>query len=483
MRTLAFQDYPDRSLDSLTAFLSDCRERARESGGFQIASISLRVRNIDPLAVLESIFEPQEWHFYLERGAEGWALAGADEVVSCRLAGPERFRRAREFVRDILERTVVIGDLELPFSGPHFFGGFTFFDSPGAGSPFPGGALFLPRWQVSRSTGGHCAVANVKVAPEADIEALAKKVWGAHARFSAFDYAAPERNNSVVELSRADPSAPGREVVRDGALSFRDAVTDALEEIHRGRYRKIVLARAVDLSLDREINPLHALNGLRLRHPECYGYSLANGRGQSFIGASPERLLRVRGGRLFTEALAGSAARGQGAAEDAYLGEKLFRSEKDLREHALVLESVCRRLRGAGLDPEPAEAPRLLSLPNVRHLQTPVEAPLPETVDIFTLLSVLHPTPAVGGTPRDAACAAIPRYEPFDRGLYAGPVGWVDYRGEGEFTVAIRSALIGEGRARVFAGAGIVEGSDPEAEWRETELKFRTLLEALTPPG
>ncbi len=482
MRTLEFQDYPDRSRDSLAAFLNDCRKRAREKGRFQIASISLQVRNIDPLAVLESIFAPHEWHFYLERGEEGWALAGADEVVSCQVEGPERFGLAREFVREVLENTVAIGDLEVPFSGPHFFGGFTFFDTPGEGSPFPGGALFLPRWQVSRSVEGNCAVANVKVTPEADVEVLADTVWRAHARFSAFDYTAPAGESVPASSEGFSPGLRHREV-RSGAMTFREAVAGALEDIGRGRYRKIVLARAIDLSLGKAINPLHALNDLRLRYPESYGYSLANGRGHSFIGASPERLLRVRGGRLLTEALAGSAPRGQGAAEDVLLGEKLLRSDKDLREHALVLDSVCRRLRAVGLAPESAPVPRLLSLPNVRHLHTPVEAPLPESVDLFTLLSTLHPTPAVGGTPREAACAAIPHYEPFDRGLYAGPVGWVDCRGEGEFTVAIRSALVGGDLARVFAGAGIVEGSDPEAEWRETELKFRTLLEALARSG
>ncbi len=476
MEVLPLENYANRDRSSLEKFLVDCRETARAKGRFQVASISLRVREIDPLAVLESIFEPGEWHFYMEKETEDWALAGADEVVSCRLEGPERFRRAGCFIREVLDNTLAIGDLEGPFAGPHFFCGFTFFDRPGAGSPFPGAALFLPRWQVARGAGGCCAVANLRIEPDSPVGELAEKVWRAHGKFSSFSYARsglPAAPSPVADgLARAVE-------VGDGLRDFRSSVERALRDIRAGRYRKIVLARALDLELNRALNPLHALNDLRMRYPSCHVYSLANGAGQSFIGASPERLLRVRDRRLWTEALAGSAPRGRGAADDACLGEELRNRAKDRREHALVLDSILRRLRQAGLAPQFAPEPQLLRLPNVQHLHTPITANLPDSFHLLDLLAPLHPTPAVGGTPRDAACGAIPELEPFDRGLYAGPIGWINARGEGEFTVAIRSALIDTDRARLFAGAGIVEGSDPQEEWNETELKFRSLREAL----
>lgn len=476
MRVLSLESYADRGRSSLEKFLVDCRDLARKKGRFQVASISLRVRQIDPLAVLESIFETGEWHFYMEKSADDWALAGADEVVSCRIDGKDRFERSKAFIQEILDNTLAIGDMEVPFAGPHFFCGFTFFDSPGEGSPFPGAALFLPRWQVARAAGGCCAVANVKVEAGSEVEPLAESVWRAHEKFSAFTYHQPERPASG-HAPRAEPALT--EEVSAGRGDFRFSVERALSDIRSGRYRKIVLARALDLRLDRALNPLHALNDLRMRYPSCCTYSLANGRGQSFIGASPERLVRVENGRMSTEALAGSTARGRSAADDACLAEELLNSPKDRREHAIVLESIARRLRELGLKPEFPPEPRLLRLSNVQHLHTPVEARLGTRFHLFDLLATLHPTPAVGGTPREEACPVISQLEPFQRGLYAGPMGWINARGEGEFTVAIRSALVDGDRARVFAGAGIVEGSDPRKEWNETELKFRSLLEVL----
>jgi menaquinone-specific isochorismate synthase len=183
---------------------------------------------------------------------------------------------------------------------------------------------------------------------------------------------------------------------------------------------------------------------------------------------------------MFTEALAGSAPRGQSASEDAALTRGLLQSEKDLREHRVVLGSITRRLADLGLKLEHAANPRVLALANVQHLHTPVSAALPAGVHILDLVERLHPTPAVGGTPRDRAVAAIKRLEPFDRGLYAGPLGWVDHRGGGEFFVGIRSALIDGRTATAYAGAGIVAGSDPQKEFAETELKFKALIEALT---
>jgi menaquinone-specific isochorismate synthase len=183
---------------------------------------------------------------------------------------------------------------------------------------------------------------------------------------------------------------------------------------------------------------------------------------------------------MHTEALAGSAPRGASASEDAAFARALLQSEKDLREHRLVFDSIVRRIADLGLKLEHADHPRVLGLANVQHLHLPVSAALPAGVHILDLVTRLHPTPAVGGSPREPAVAAITRLEPCHRGLYAGPHGWVDHRGGGEFFVGIRSALIDGHTAVVHAGAGIVAGSGAENEFAETELKFKALIEALT---
>jgi menaquinone-specific isochorismate synthase len=458
--------------DSLRAFLAQCAAIARADGRPQLVSISLAVEHLDPLAVLESIFEASELHFYAERPAQGFAVAGAEAVVDFTASGPDRFAAARDRIARILADTIAVGPLEESFAGPHFFFANSFAPTEPADAPFPALRFFVPRWQVARMGDSTVAVANLLITGDAPLDLIAGKVWKAHEKFRAFDYRSARGKDR--------PSAPqhAEEIGGDGA--YQRNVATALAEIDRGDYRKVVLARARRLTTPEEFHPLGVLNHLRQHYPSCYAFSIANGRGQSFIGASPERLVRVAGGRMHTEALAGSARRGNSASEDAALAQELLHSEKDVREHRLVLESIARRVADLGLKLEHASQPRVLGLANVQHLHLPISATLPAGVHLLDLVARLHPTPAVGGTPRDAALAALARLEPFSRGLYAGPQGWVDHRGGGEFFVGIRSALIAGRTATVYAGAGIVAGSSPEKEFAETDLKFQALTEALT---
>lgn len=456
--------------ESLRAFLLQCASLAKAAGRPQLVSISLAVDNLDPLAVLESIFDPSELHFYAERPAQGFAVAGAEAVLEFTAMGADRFKAARDHVAAVLADTIAVGPLEAPFAGPHFFFASSFEDTAPADAPFPALRLFVPRWQVARMGDDTVAVANLVVGADAPVDLLAAKVWKAHAKFRVFDYRSARRKDR--------PPAPEESQELGG--SYPAAVAQALEEIARGDYQKVVLARARRLRTAEAFHPLAVLNHLRQRYPACYAFSIANGRGQSFIGASPERLVRVAAGRMHTEALAGSAPRGESASEDAAFARGLLLSEKDRREHRLVLESISRQLADLGLKLEHADQPRVLGLANVQHLHLPISANLPAGVHILDLVARLHPTPAVGGSPRQAAVAAITRLESFARGLYAGPQGWVDHRGGGEFLVGIRSALVDGRTATVYAGAGIVAGSAPEKEFAETELKFKALIEALT---
>jgi isochorismate synthase len=205
--------------------------------------------------------------------------------------------------------------------------------------------------------------------------------------------------------------------------------------------------------------------------------------GRWFLGATPERLVRVRHGEVSAMALAGSAPRGQSPEDDRRFGEALLASAKDRVEHAIVVEMVRHSLSGACDAVSVAEAPALLKVSNVQHLHTPIAARLRGGSTIFDLIERLHPTPAVGGVPRAAALDWLRRREGLDRGWYAGPIGWIDGRHEGEFAVAIRSALLSRDEALLYAGCGIVAGSDPDAEYGESQLKLRAVLAALGANG
>jgi menaquinone-specific isochorismate synthase len=465
---------PERDKVALRVFMEGCRETAREKGHFQIASISLAVKHIAPLAVLESIYQPEELHFYVERAADQQALAGAEAVASATFSGAGRFEQAQAFADEIMDNTIVVGDLNEPFTGPHFFTAFTFDDTVPEGSAFPPATIFLPRWQVSRSKGKYGAVANIRVDPQADIEQLVARVWGAYQKFSVFDYKPEATGGAAVVVS----AVVSRSELVPG--SYQRAVTSALRDIEAGAYEKIVLARGVQLKADQPLQPLDVLNRLRERFSGCFTFSFGGGQGRSFIGATPERLLSIWNRRLLTEAIAGSAPRGATAGEDAKLARDLLESDKDLHEHACVRDSILRRLKSAGVDGRAEPIPQLLPLANVQHLRTAIEAEVGDEIHLLKILQELHPTPAVGGTPREAAVPRIAALEQMDRGLYSGVVGWFNHLNEGEMVVGIRSALIEGADACLYAGAGIVAGSTPEKEARETELKLGALLDALT---
>lgn len=470
MTILPIHPAENASPEALVAFLRQCREAARSDGRERLVSISLKVGALDPLAVLEAIFEPNELHFYAERPNIQTVIAGAEALLTHEASGPDRFASVQRFINDVLARTIAVGDVDAPFGGPHFFSAFTFLNEVESGEAFPSSRVFVPRWQVARAGDVTTAVANLLVAPDADLAALAERIWRAHGKFKHFNYeATPAAADDETRVSFQTTEAG----------DFRAVVAGGLSAIAEGAVKKIVLARAQDMEASVPLHPLRLLNGLRERFPECYSFSVANGRGHSFIGASPERLVRVSKGVLETEALAGSARRGVGASEDAALGSALLHSEKDLREHRHVLDSIVRRLSPLGITPEFPEAPVLRKLANVQHLHTPVTATMPAGIHLLDALAQLHPTPAVGGTPREEAVARIRTLEGFPRGLYAGAIGWMNARGGGEFLVGIRSALIEGNTARVYAGAGIIEGSDPDREFAETELKFRAMREAL----
>jgi menaquinone-specific isochorismate synthase len=263
-----------------------------------------------------------------------------------------------------------------------------------------------------------------------------------------------------------------------GLAAWRAAVEAALAAIGAGRLDKVVLAREAAVEAERPFPRAELLRRLR-RRPGGSTFVYASG---GFVGASPELLVRREGRIATSRPMAGTVARGDSAAAEADGLARLTGSPKEAVEHRLVVDAVADGLAKVA-DRVQVGRPEVVRLATVAHLATEITAeltgPLPTALE---LAGLLHPTPAVGGSPRDAALAAIAALEPFDRGRYAGPVGWVDRAGDGEWALALRCASLDGRRARLLAGAGIVPGSDPDAEWAETEHKLRAMLEVLLSP-
>ena len=276
----------------------------------------------------------------------------------------------------------------------------------------------------------------------------------------------PDPVGPVHVKSAADPGA------------YEEAVARAVARIKAGEFSKVVLAREVRAEAPRAHDSAALFGALRDLFPSCFCFCVGTPEA-AFIGASPELLVRRRGAGAQTVALAGSTRRSADPAVDSHLGEQLRRSAKNAEEHEIVARRIERALRPLAVWVERARAPELIRVANIQHLATPIHAQLAEAHSAVELAGVLHPTPAVGGEPNDRAVPAIAELEGFDRGWYAGPVGWMDAAEDGEFCVALRSALLRDRTAHLFAGAGIVADSDPAAELAETELKLNALLPLL----
>ena len=258
-------------------------------------------------------------------------------------------------------------------------------------------------------------------------------------------------------------------------VQWLHVVAEAIDLIQQGRLAKVVLARDYGVWSRQPLHPPRLLRYLHSRFPSCHTYSVAG-----LVGASPELLVRRREARFESVVLAGSAPRHPDPVADRAAGDALLDSKKDLWEHELAVRSVAESLEAIGVAPDVAREPRVLHLDNVQHLATDVDAEVPLSYDALRLAGVLHPTAAVGGTPTAEALEVIRRLEGMDRGRYAGPVGWMDADGDGEFAIALRCAELSGARARLFAGAGIVAESLPEAELEETRIKLGAMMGALT---
>lgn len=285
------------------------------------------------------------------------------------------------------------------------------------------------------------------------------------------------RLDAILER-RPDP-APQIDRPRYAGSSVPDvlwmqAVSEAISQIEGGLLEKVVLARDYALWSKFPIDSQRVLARLIERFPQCHVF-LVDG----LVGASPELLLHKQGRRVESVALAGSAPRGEDAESDRRLSAELLHSEKDRREHELAAASVAEVLASFCPTLHRPEHPELLALDNLFHLATPFVGTLGSDIPSIELVAHLHPTAAVGGAPRVTALELIRRLEGMNRGRYAGPLGWFDARGEGEWAIALRCAELSGARARLFAGGGIVKGSLPEAELEETRLKLRAMLSAL----
>ncbi len=452
----------------LYSFLAHCQENLLENEGRRIVSFAQQISPIDPLAVLQSLLKPDQFHFYWENPSKDEAIAayGAAEYLTTNSS--DRFLESKKFIHSCLKKIIRTGNTNLSNINPYFFCTFTFFPTVSQDfGAFPSATIFLPRFQIIRQNNQYILFINVAIEKHTSIEILTNKIT--------------EELRSINWSSRSFISFNNHQEFKHNfkqSDEFKAAVTSVLKFIANQQLRKIVLAHAIDVTLPKKFFLIDSLHRLRQAHPDCYIFSTGNGEDSYFVGASPERLISIKKRQLVTDALAGSAPRGKNTTEDKFFAKQLLKSGKERREHQVVSEFILERLGSLGLKPQKA-ALQLLQLSNIQHLWTPIYSQLPRNINPLDIVNLLHPTPAVAGLPTELAFQQIHRHETFDRSLYAAPLGWIDYQGNSEFIVGIRSALIKDNKARLYAGAGIVAGSNPDQEFAEVQLKLQSLLKVL----
>lgn len=445
--------------------IADARMRA-ETGRAAWLAVHGRLQ-ARALLALESA-EPHHWSWIGPDGvtwralgtAGAWEAGAPDEVATL----PDACRAA---LRDGVFGTATATAMARCFGGAAFDPA-----APGAplGAAMPLARFVLPRWLLRQAPDGQTeglALVGVEVGEQpADLQARAAAAWDALTA-----WAAGPAGPAMWHPAHPVP-APAAQAEWEGAVAA------AIKAIGRGEVAKVVLARAIPLRSEQPLPVLPVFAALAERSPGTFRFCVADGE-RAFLGASPELLFRVSGQAFSADGLAGTAPRGVTEAEDAALGAGLVASVKDQHEHQLVVAAIAEALRPLASSVAMPAAPGLKRLPTVQHLHTPITAVLEPHATLGALLAAMHPTPAVGGTPRREAMAMIRTLEVGDRGWYAGPVGWVG-RDEAEFAVAIRSAYLQGAQAAVMAGAGIVAGSVPAHEWAETARKAAPFVRLLT---
>ena len=439
-----------------------------------LVSITREVEVADPCATaFASRLAGDRW-FCWEQPDRGFALAGLGVAYEATSRGARRFAEVAEECLRLGDHPLREEPRALPAgAGPVWVGGFAFEPEGGSSSAWsslPPASLVLPQLSLCRRGERTFLTVNAVVRPGTEVERQVEELAG---RLAALRVDAP--------LPLFDPHPTAHTKIRSARppREFEAAVEGATSRIATGEMSKVVLAREVIVSAAAAHDPAALFGAMREQFPACFCFCCGTPEA-AFLGASPELLVRRAGAGVSTVALAGSTRRSSDPAVDDHLGEQLLRSDKNRREQQIVAERIVRALRPHAVWVEAAGEPEIVKIANIQHLATPVIAQLAEPRSAIEMAGLLHPTPAVGGEPWPAAAAAIADLEGMDRGWYAAPVGWMDATEDGEFCVALRSALLRDREAHLFAGVGVVAGSDPAAELAETEVKLGALLPLLS---
>jgi menaquinone-specific isochorismate synthase len=469
----------ETEIETLDSPAGTATARTGRGAAPRILTAAVRVQNPSPRAFLRAV--AGESRGFWARGERWAAHAGALATleVSADGAAVGRFRLVADGARvwTSAPRSDAPG-IDASLAGRlRFYGGFAFRDDhhpSGFWEAFPPALFVLPALELEGEGDGVARLRARAVVPA--------HLDPADALMDLQRTLVCAQEGMTERGPRRSPGEVAEERTEMGRVTWADAVGQALSEIAGGRFSKVVLARTLDVTTAEPLDPADVVHDLWRQNPRTHAFLFEPRPGRPFLGAAPETVATLRRGDFHATAVAGSTRRGESDEESRALAAKLLASAKDREEHAIARQDMVARLRSLAEDVRADEEPHVLTLARIQHLESEIRARVHGRT-VLELLEALHPTPAVCGYPRDAALEFLRGEEPFDRGWYAGPVGFFDEEGNGAFAPALRSAVAHGRTWRLFAGAGIVAGSRPELEWEETGIKFEPVLSALEASG
>lgn len=442
-------------------------QKTLKTNHIQLVSITKKTDAIDPLYFFEAAKKLEGDRTFWSSTADDFFMVGVGTAYKIEVS-ENRFEETDEQWLAVKDEALIHNPYQKPGTGLVAMGGMAFDPDKkrtALWEKFSDSEFTVASYMLTKYEDVYYVTANVQVAKDDQADELTKKV-NDDLDLLLRKPVKEVRKTAIVEKCEIEPN------------KWKETVNLATKQIQTSNIEKIVLSRELRIKLDRKAEITDVLHDLLAKQTNSFVFAFERSE-DCFVGATPERLIKIENDHLLSTCLAGTTPRGKTNEEDAALADELLHDEKNRREHDFVVKMIQKAISPYCTDVDVPNEPVIYPLKNLQHLFTPVSALVKPNVSMFDIIEKLHPTPALGGVPRLESLQFIREHELVDRGWYGAPVGWLDHNNNGEFAVAIRSGLIQGAEASLFAGCGVVKDSDPEAEYEETNIKFVPMLSVL----
>lgn len=453
---------------TLSSFLNKAKSNAIKSKQQQLISWTMKIDEVDLLSVFEASYETKKERLFWTNSTRDFAFIGLGSLIKL-VAHDDRFKSLQSEWEDILMTAMIENQYKEAGTGLTAIGGMSFdpLRKPAKlWKNYPTSQLTIPEYLIVKNKTDYYLTINKYIQANDNIEMILTEIARLKAIILESESTIDQVNQHVIAK---------QEIKKEQWLA---SVEEAVNTIKRNEANKIVLAREIRIKLNEPANIALILQNLLDRQANSYIFAFEHDT-DCFIGASPERLIKVEKDYLLSTCLAGTAPRGKTPAEDKQIADELLMDDKNREEHDYVVQMITKNITSVCDNIDMPDGPVVLPLRNLQHLYTPISARLKPKYTVFDLIQRLHPTPALGGVPRTESLAFIREHEVLDRGWYGSPVGWLDSNQNSEFVVAIRSGLVQKDEVSLFAGCGVMRDSNAEMEYEETNVKFLPMLNAL----